>query len=139
MPWEMARKVEGATRDQSSSKEWHKFRKPLIISSHFRAVFHVCSPDLEVRLADGIMQGNIQMAAMKRGQAMKPLAIREYCRAKNKNYSPLGFVDHPGAPELRSSTDGLIYDPTERPPSASRRLNVQTPKAPFDCTYLKKR
>ncbi|KAL3999319.1 thyroid hormone receptor alpha [Sarotherodon galilaeus] len=38
---EMAHKIEEATREQSSSSEWHQLRRPRVTASRFREVCHV--------------------------------------------------------------------------------------------------
>ncbi|CAB1326993.1 unnamed protein product [Coregonus sp. 'balchen'] len=53
---------------------------------------------------------------MRRGLAVEPAAVREYCHIKNVNYMQCGFVIHPDALWLGSSSDGLVYDPIESPP-----------------------
>ncbi|KAM9458682.1 uncharacterized protein ACWYII_010642 [Salvelinus alpinus] len=54
----------------------------------------------------------MQTMEMKRGLAMEPVAVQEYCTLKNVNFFPCGFVVHPDAPWLGSSPDGIIFDPS---------------------------
>ena len=74
---------------------------------------------------------------MKRGLAMEPVAVQEYCTLKNVNFFPCGFVVHPDAPWLGSSPDGIIFDPSVRPHFGF--LEVKCPNVPsyVDCPYLK--
>ncbi|CAK6964437.1 uncharacterized protein LOC111194922 isoform X2 [Scomber scombrus] len=77
---EMARKIEVATREQSVSVEWHRVRKNRITSSRFREICHVRGQSSAERLAERIKKGVAQTASMKRGLALEPVAIQEYCR-----------------------------------------------------------
>ncbi|KAK7921811.1 hypothetical protein WMY93_008713 [Mugilogobius chulae] len=74
---------------------------------------------------------------MKRGLAQEPVAILEYCRVKNTNYWPCGFVIHPDAPWLGSSPDGVVFDPMERPPFGLVEVKCPSAKSYVDCSYLK--
>lgn len=74
---------------------------------------------------------------MKRGLALEPVAIQEYCRVKNTNYWPCGFIIHPDAPWLGSSPDGLVFDPTESPPFGLLEVKCPNAKSYVDCSYLK--
>lgn len=77
-------------------------------------VCHVRGQSSAENLAVRMKKGEFQMALMKRGLALEPVAIQEYCRMKNINCWPCGFVIHPDAPWLESSPDGIIFDATER-------------------------
>lgn len=133
----MARKIEAATREQSDSVEWHRLRKTRITSSRFREVCHVRGNSSSEHLADRIRRGTAQTAAMKRGLSLEPVAIQEYCKSKNINYWPCGFVIHPDAPWLGSSPDGVVFDPTERAPFGLVEIKCPNAKSYVDCTYLK--
>ncbi|XP_034007127.1 uncharacterized protein LOC117499009 [Trematomus bernacchii] len=133
----MARKIEVATREQSDSVEWHRVRRPRITSSRFREVCHVRGQSSAENLAQRIRKGVAQTASMKRGLALEPVAIQEYCRIKNTNYWPCGFVIHPDAPWLGSSPDGLVFDPTESPPFGLVEIKCPNAKSYVDCSYLK--
>nr|XP_033948206.1 uncharacterized protein LOC117453497 isoform X2 [Pseudochaenichthys georgianus] len=133
----MARKIEVATREQSDSVEWHRVRRPRITSSRFREVCHVRGQSSAENLAQRIRKGVAQTASMKRGLALEPVAIQEYCRIKNTNYWPCGFVIHPDAPWLGSSPDGLVFDPTESPPFGLVEIKCQNARSYVDCSYLK--
>ncbi|KAL2095395.1 hypothetical protein ACEWY4_010114 [Coilia grayii] len=111
--WEMAHKIENATRAQSASAAWHKLRKPRLTSSHFREICHAKPCTLE-KMAERLIKGIRQTAAMKRGLEMEADAIEEYCRLKRVNYYPCGFIIHPDAPWLGASPDGVVFDPKER-------------------------
>ena len=75
--WDMAHKFESATRQQSSSK------RPLT-ASRFREICQVRESS-EDSLADHILQGTRQTAAMKSGLEMEADAILEYCQIKSES------------------------------------------------------
>ena len=81
---EMARNIEVATREQNVSVEWHRVRKNRITSSRFREICHVRGQSSAERLAERIKKGVAQTALMKRGLALEPVAIQEYCRVKTR-------------------------------------------------------
>ncbi|XP_063746108.1 uncharacterized protein LOC134868735 [Eleginops maclovinus] len=110
--WEMAKNIEGATRGQSASTDWHRLRKPRLTSSHFGEICHAKPCTLE-KMADRLLKGVRQTAAMKRGLEMEDDAIEEYCQLKRVNHYPCGFVIHPDTPWLGTSPDGVVFDPTE--------------------------
>ncbi|XP_076850927.1 uncharacterized protein LOC143501235 [Brachyhypopomus gauderio] len=135
--FDMARKIEVAIREQSNSVEWHRVRGPRITSSRFREICHVRGQSSAEILSQRIRKGVNQTAAMKRGLALEPVAIQEYCRIKNTNYWPCGFVIHPDAPWLGASPDGLVFDPTESPPFGLVEIKCPNAKSYVDCSYLK--
>lgn len=135
--WDMAHTIEAATRDQSMGYEWHQVRRPRLTSSRFREVCHVRGETSADHLADRILRGTPQTAAMKRGLEMEAGVVRQYCQIKAVNYSPCGFVIHPDAPWLGSSPDGLIYDPTESTPFGLLEVKCPNVKSYVDCSYLK--
>ncbi|KAK7888641.1 hypothetical protein WMY93_024201 [Mugilogobius chulae] len=59
---------------------------------------------------------NSSHTSHEEGLALEPVAVAEYCRVKNTNYWPCGFVIHPDAPWLGTSPDGVVFDPLESPP-----------------------
>ncbi|XP_061077381.1 uncharacterized protein LOC133111208 isoform X2 [Conger conger] len=69
--WDMAHKIEAATKDQSMVSEWHQLRRPRLTSSHFREVCHVRGPTSAEHLADRILRGTPQTLVMKRGLEME--------------------------------------------------------------------
>ena len=77
------------------------------------------------------------MALMKSGLALGPVAIQEYCRMKNVNCWPCGFVIHPDAPWLGSSRDGIIFDLTESPPFGLIEVKCSNAKSQVDYSYLR--
>lgn len=77
---EMARGIEVATRDQSMSVVWHRVRKMRVTSSHFREVCHVRGQTSAEHLAERMLRGVTQTSVMKRGLALEPQAIQEYCK-----------------------------------------------------------
>lgn len=90
----MAHTIEGATKEQSTSLDWHKLRRPRLTTSRFREVFPVRGQSLAENLVDQIIKGSPQTAAMKRALAMEPAVVCEYSHIKNVNYMPLGWGLH---------------------------------------------
>lgn len=135
---EQSRQIEVATREQSETTEWHNVRRPRITSSRFREVCHVKGSSSALSLAQRIKKGTAATAAMKRGLALESSAIQEYSRIKNTSCWPCGFVIHPDAPWLGSSPDGVVFDPTERPPFGLLEIKCPNAKSYVDCKYLKK-
>lgn len=111
-------------------------RRPRLTASKFREICQVIESS-EDSLADRILQGTHQTAAMKRGLEMEADAIWEYCQMKRVNHYPCGFVIHPDAPWLRASPDGLIFNPSE--PFQLGLIEIKCPnvKSYVDCPYLK--
>ncbi|KAK7929055.1 hypothetical protein WMY93_005450 [Mugilogobius chulae] len=134
---EMAHKIELATREQSNNVEWHRVRAPRITSSRFREVCHVRGCSTAFSLAQRIRRGTAATPAMKRGLALEPVAVAEYCRVKNTNYWPCGFVIHPDAPWLGTSPDGVVFDPLESPPFGLLEIKCPNVKSYVDCAFLK--
>lgn len=62
--------IEGATRCQSATLEWHSLRRERVTASHFREV-HVKNPETAERLAERIIRGTRQTTHMKRGLEME--------------------------------------------------------------------
>ncbi|CAB1314849.1 unnamed protein product [Coregonus sp. 'balchen'] len=135
--WDMAHTIEGATKGQSTSLDWHKLRRPRLTSSRFREVCHIRGQSLAENLANQIIKGSPQTAVTKRALAMEPAAVNEYCHIKNGNYTPCGFVIHPDALWLGSSPDGLIYDPIKSPQFGLLEIKCPNSKSYVDCPYLK--
>lgn len=134
---ETARQVEASTQEQSLSVEWYRVRSLRVTSSHFREVCHVRGDSAAQHLAERMRKGVVQTAAMKRGLALEPVAVEEYCRVKNFNYWPCGFVIHPDAPWLGCSPDGIVFDPSKNPPFGSVELKCPNAKSYVDCKYFK--
>ncbi|XP_076843798.1 uncharacterized protein LOC143526239 isoform X2 [Brachyhypopomus gauderio] len=136
MTWEMAHKVECATRKQSECGEWHQLRKPRLTSSRFREICSIRGQSSGEHLADRILKGSYQTSAMRRGIAMEPAALQEYSQTRHVNVYPCGFVVHPDAPWMGSSPDGLVYDPTENPQYGLVEVKCPNVKSYVDCSYL---
>lgn len=134
---EMCRQIEGATRKQSLCPEWHNLRRPRVTASRFREVCQVGEAYKEI-LADRILKGTHQTAAMKRGLELEADAIWEYCQTKRVNHYPCGFVVHPDAPWLGASPDGLVFDPEEEEAQFGL-IEMKCPNVAsyVDCPYLK--
>ncbi|XP_041847552.1 uncharacterized protein LOC121643962 isoform X2 [Melanotaenia boesemani] len=133
--WDMAHKFECATREQSSCSEWHQLRRPRLTASRFREICQVRESN-EDSLADWILQGTRQTAAMKRGLELEADVIWEYCQMKRVNHYPCGFVIHPDAPWLGASPDGLIFDPSEPCQFGLIEMKCPNVKSYVDCPYL---
>ncbi|XP_067271626.1 uncharacterized protein [Pseudorasbora parva] len=134
--WDMAHKYECATRDQSSCTEWHQLRRHRLTASRFREICQV-RENTEEGLANRILQGTRQTAAMKRGLELEADAIWEYCQIKRVNHYPCGLVIHPDAPWLGASPDGLIFDPSEQCQFGLVEIKCPNVKSYVDCPYLK--
>lgn len=89
--------------------EWNQLRR------HRLTAREICQvkEKTEEGLANRILQGTRQTAAMKRGLKLEADAICEYCQIKRVNHFPCGLVIHPDAPWLGASPDGIIFDPSE--------------------------
>ncbi|XP_036072734.1 uncharacterized protein LOC112155807 isoform X1 [Oryzias melastigma] len=134
--WEMANKIEYATRSQSTSADWHRLRKPRLTSSHFGEICHAKPCTLE-KMADRLLKGVRQTAAMKRGLEMEADAIEEYCKLKRVNYYPCGFIIHPDTPWLGTSPDGVVFDPTENTEFGLVEIKCPNVKSYVDYPHLK--
>ncbi|XP_029955469.1 uncharacterized protein LOC115394311 isoform X2 [Salarias fasciatus] len=134
--WDMAHKYECATRTQSSCAEWYQLRRPRLTASRFREICQV-RENAEDSLADRMLQGTRQTAAMKRGLEMEADAIWEYCQLKRVNHYTCGFVIHPDASWLGASPDGLIFDPSEQSQFGLIEIKCPNVKSYVDCPYLK--
>ncbi|XP_034064746.1 uncharacterized protein LOC117541720 isoform X1 [Gymnodraco acuticeps] len=133
---EMSHKIEEATREQSSSSEWHLLRTPRVTASRFREICHVRGESSANSLAERILKGTRQTAEMRRGAEMEPTVAAEYSRLANVNYSPCGLVIHPSTPWLGASPDGVVFDPTEYPQFGL--VEFKCPNVPnyVDCKYV---
>ncbi|XP_016114427.1 uncharacterized protein [Sinocyclocheilus grahami] len=129
--WDMAHNFECATRDQSSCTEWHQLRRHRLTASRFREICQV-RENSEENVANRILQGTRQMAAMKRGLELEADAIWEYCQMKRVNHYPCGY-----APWLGASPDGLIFDPSEPCQFGLIEMKCPNVKSYVDCPYLK--
>ncbi|XP_076732995.1 uncharacterized protein LOC106676253 isoform X2 [Maylandia zebra] len=133
---EMAHKIEEATREQSSSSEWHQLRRPRVTASRFREVCHVRGQSSAESLAERILKGTRQTADMRRGTEMEPAIAAEYSRLMNVNYSPCGLVIHPIAPWLAASPDGVVFDPNEYPQFGFVEFKCPNVQNFIDCKYV---
>ncbi|CAI5665017.1 unnamed protein product, partial [Oreochromis niloticus] len=133
---EMAHKIEEATREQSSSSEWHRLRRPRVTASRFREVCHVRGQSSAESLAERILKGTRQTADMRRGTEMEPAIAAEYSRLMNVNYSPCGLVIHPIAPWLAASPDGVVFDPNEYPQFGLVEFKCPNVQNFIDCKYV---
>ncbi|CAM4611183.1 unnamed protein product [Leuciscus chuanchicus] len=113
--WDMANKLESATRSQSSCEEWHQLRRPRLTASRFREICFV-SNKCEDSLADRILKGTCQTKAMRRGLELEADAIWEYTQIKRRFWQtvrrlrrgkqyPTNTVYSGGGPLLTSTGD----------------------------------
>ncbi|XP_034088235.1 uncharacterized protein LOC117556808 [Gymnodraco acuticeps] len=133
---EMSHKIEEATREQSSSSEWHLLRKPRVTASRLREICHVRGESSANSLAERILKGTRQTAEMRRGAEMEPTVAAEYSRLANVNYSPCGLVIHPSTPWLGASPDGVVFDPTEYPQFGLVEFKCPNVPNDVDCKYV---
>ncbi|XP_072562284.1 uncharacterized protein [Paramormyrops kingsleyae] len=133
----MAHRIEAATKGQSSCQEWHRLRRLRVTSTRFHEICHVGGHTSAENLAERIFRGTGQTQDMRRGIDMEPLVVKEYCVLKNANYSPCGFIVHPDAPWLGSSPDGVIFDPSGNPPFGLLDIKCPNVQSYVDCPYIK--
>ena len=133
---EMAHTIEVSTRDQSSTQEWHMLRQQRITSKRFREVCYVRGHSTSESLAERMIRGTRQTAAMKRGSEMEFETAKQYATSTNINYSPCGLVIHPQVPWLGTSPDGLVYDPTATPSFGLVEMKCPNLKSYLECKYL---
>lgn len=65
-PLDMAKKIEEATREQSSCPDWHQLRRSRVTASRFREISHVRGLGSAESLAERIIRGSRQTAEMRR-------------------------------------------------------------------------
>lgn len=68
---------------------------------------------------------------------MEPAAVEEYCRAREVNHYPCGFLIHPDAAWMGSSPDGIVYDPKEQPEFGLVEIKCPNVLSYVDCPYIK--
>ncbi|XP_034056443.1 uncharacterized protein LOC117535898 isoform X2 [Gymnodraco acuticeps] len=126
---EMSHKIEEATREQSSSSEWHLLRKPRVTASRFREICHVRGE----RALLTLLQSEYSKV---QGRNEKRCRDGAHSRLANVNYSPCGLVIHPSTPWLGASPDGVVFDPTEYPQFGL--VEFKCPNVPnyVDCKYV---
>ncbi|XP_076153873.1 uncharacterized protein LOC143137508 [Alosa pseudoharengus] len=110
--FETAHQVEKSTQEQSSCVEWHQLRRCRITSTKFREVCHTRGESSAENLAKRLLGSCHQTADMRRGLALEPVAVEEYCKVREVNHYPCG---HPEAPWMGSTPDGIVYDPVGQP------------------------
>ncbi|XP_056431624.1 uncharacterized protein LOC130393647 isoform X2 [Gadus chalcogrammus] len=133
---DLAHKIECGTREQSLCADWYNVRKPRVTASRFREVCHVGKAS-EEGLAERILRGIRQTAAMKRGLELEADAVWEYCQIKRVNHYKCGFVVHPDAPWIGASPDGVVFDPLEQPEFGLLEIKCPNISNYIDAPYLK--
>ena len=68
---------------------------------------------------------------MRRGLDLEPVAVEEYCRVKEVNHYPCGFLVHPDAP-----SDGIVYDPEGQPAFGLLEIKCPNVTSYVDCPYI---
>lgn len=134
---ETAHRIANSTKEQSSCIEWHQLRRPRITSSKFREVCHTRAQSSAENLAKRLLRPSHQTADMRRGLDMEPAAVEEYCRAREVNHYPCGFLIHPDAPWMGSSPDGIVYDPKGQPVFGLVEIKCPNVASYVDCPYIK--
>lgn len=74
---------------------------------------------------------------MKRGLDKEPAAVEEYCRLMEVNHYPCGFLIHPNAPWIGSSSDGIVFDPRGQPVFGLVEVKCPNVTSYVDCPYIK--
>ncbi|XP_037531175.1 uncharacterized protein LOC119421601 isoform X2 [Nematolebias whitei] len=133
---EMSHKIESSTREQSFCPEWHQLRKCRVTSTRFREVCHTRGDSSSENLAKRLLRPCSQTADMRRGLTLEPTAIEEYCRVREVNHYPCGFLIHPDAPWMGSSPDGIIYDPEEQQVFGLLEIKCPNVTSYVDCSYI---
>ncbi|XP_067101373.1 uncharacterized protein [Osmerus mordax] len=131
--WDMAHRIEKATRDKSVSIERDQLRRPRL-TSHFWEICHIREQSKAEHLAERVRKGTPR--SVKRVRGVESAAVWEYCRAINVNYSPCGFITHPDAPWLGCSPYGLSFDPTESPPFGLLEIIFPKTRSYVSCPFL---
>ncbi|XP_046903468.1 uncharacterized protein LOC124485741 [Hypomesus transpacificus] len=131
--WDMAHRIEKATRDKSVSIERDQLRRPRL-TSHFWEICHIREQSKAEQLAERVWKGTPR--TVKRVRGVESAAVWEYCRAINVNYSPCGFITHPDAPWLGCSPYGLSFDPTENPAFGLLEIIFPKTRSYVSCPFL---
>ena len=132
---EQAQKLDEATRNQSQSKLWCKYRAGRVTASRFKAAAHT---DVTQPLQSLIKQicypesHGATSEAQEWGLKHKKAARDTYCSSmvkKHLNFTVAlsGLVVHPGHPHLGASPDGVVS-------CDCCGLGVLEIKCPFSCT-----
>lgn len=133
---ETAHKIESSTREQSSCSEWYQLRRCRITSTKFREVCHIRGESSAENLAKRLLGASHQTADMRRGLALEPIAVEEYCRVREVNHYPCGFLIHPDAPWMGSTPDGVVYDPEGQPTFGLVEIKCPNVMSYVDCPYI---
>ncbi|KAK0142231.1 hypothetical protein N1851_020062 [Merluccius polli] len=129
-------KIENSTREQSYCAEWHQLRRCRITSTKFREVCHTRGESSAENLAKRLLRPSNQTADMRRGLDLVPIAVEEYCRVREVNHYPCGFLIHPDAPWMGSSPDGIVYDPEGQPVFGLLEIKCSNVTSYVDCPYI---
>jgi len=73
---------------------------------------------------------------MRRGLALEPIAVEEYCKVREVNHYPCGFLIHPEAPWMGSTPDGLVCDPEGQPVFGLLEIKCPNVTSYVDCPYV---
>lgn len=68
---------------------------------------------------------------------MEPAAVEEYCRVREVNHYPCGFLIHPDAPWMGSTPDGIVYDPEAQTVFGLVEIKCPNVASYVDCPYIK--
>uniref|UniRef100_A0A8C6KPA7 YqaJ viral recombinase domain-containing protein n=1 Tax=Nothobranchius furzeri TaxID=105023 RepID=A0A8C6KPA7_NOTFU len=134
--FEMSHKIENSTREQSSCSEWHQLRRCRITSTKFREVCHTRAESSAENLAKRLLGPSYQTADMRRGLALENIAIEEYCKLREVNHYPCGFLIHPDAPWMGATPDGIVYDPEGQPVFGLLEIKCPNVRSYVDCPYI---
>ncbi|XP_076124717.1 uncharacterized protein LOC143104504 [Alosa pseudoharengus] len=134
--FETAHQVEKSTQEQSSCVEWHQLRRCRITSTKFREVCHTRGESSAENLAKRLLGSCHQTADMRRGLALEPVAVEEYCKVREVNHYPCGFLIHPEAPWMGSTPDGIVYDPVGQPVFGLLEIKCPNVASYVDCPYI---
>lgn len=106
----MSSDIEGTTRNQSATHEWHKLRQNRITASKLKCVCCLRS-NFESLASQLLTSRNVTTAAMKYGMDNEPGAAKTYAKSFGRNVYHVGFVINPSCFFIGASPDRHVYDP----------------------------
>ncbi|XP_068455147.1 uncharacterized protein [Clinocottus analis] len=132
--WEAARMQEQATRGRTeAADELSKLR----LTGRFREICKLKPGRSNAQhLVFKLQKGSPRRRAAQGQQDTKAQALREYCKHLCVNWSPCGFVVHPGAPWLGALPDGLVYDPKEAHSFGLVHVKCIETRSFIECKFL---
>ena len=133
---EQSIEYEVLTREQSSSRDWHRLRKNRLTASNFKSV---CSrrSDHESLSARFLKGKTVQTAAMKYGIQHEDDAAQFYVSQFGRKVYRVGLVVNPSLRHLGCSPDRRVYDPSEGQPWGLLEIKCSMAELLSNLKYLK--